>query len=324
MISLEAPYFLILLLAPFAVYFLLPPFKEKEMALKISTFGIYKKVMQDRVMRGEIQQRDRLRKVLIIIAWLLFCLALARPVQHGHEIVKEESTKSFYLGLDISGSMNHIETGGKSRLHIAKDILNQFIKQRSKDNLGLIVFGDAPYLQAPLTKDTSVVTDLVNEIQVGMAGLSTHLGDAIGLGIKMFEESKVEEKVLILLTDGNDTGSLIVPREAALIAKERGIKVHTIGFGDPSTVGENPIDVEVLKQISDVTGGKYYLPKGEAELAQAFKEINKIEESKITKTSYTPKYELYYYLIIITIIMYLLYLTVVNLRRLRFRGVKRG
>ncbi|MEH0861526.1 VWA domain-containing protein [Halobacteriovorax sp. DPLXC-1] len=276
--------------------------------------------MKESLEHGQVQQRDRLRKILLIIAWVLFCLALARPVQQGREIVREDSSKSFYLALDISGSMNHIESDGDSRLQIAKSILTKFIKERENDNLGLIVFGDAPYLQAPLTKDSTVISELIDQVEVGMAGLSTHLGDAIGLAIKMFDNIEIKDKVLIVLTDGNDTGSLIAPREASKIAKERNIKIHTIGFGNPTEVGENPIDVEVLKQISNVTNGKYFLPKSENDLENVFNEINKIEESKINKTSYTPKYELFYYLILINIMIYLFYLVVTNLSKIKMKG----
>lgn len=299
---------------------MLPAYKEKELSLKVSFYNLYQSIMKESLEHGQVQQRDRLRKILLIIAWVLFCLALARPVQQGREIIREDSSKSFYLALDISGSMNHIESDGDSRLQIAKSILTKFIKERENDNLGLIVFGDAPYLQAPLTKDSTVISELIDQVEVGMAGLSTHLGDAIGLAIKMFDNIEIKDKVLIVLTDGNDTGSLIAPREASKIAKERNIKIHTIGFGNPTEVGENPIDVEVLKQISNVTNGRYFLPKSENDLENVFNEINKIEESKITKTSYTPKYELFYYLILINIMIYLFYLVVTNLSKIKMKG----
>ncbi len=117
------------------------------------------------------------------------------------------------------------------------------------------MFGDAAYSQAPLTLDHDSVLMLLDGMRIGMAGPRTAIGDAIGLAVKLMEGTHAPEKVLVLLTDGNDTASAIPPNQAAAIAKRHGIVVHTIGIGDPGTQGEEKVDLDALAQIAQITGG---------------------------------------------------------------------
>ena len=131
-----------------------------------------------------------------------------------------------------------------TRLDAVKLVLNDFIDRREADRIGLIVFGSAAYLQTPFTDDHLVWAQLLEETEIGMAGQSTVFGDAIGLAIKLFRESASDNRVLIILTDGNDTGSRVPPDRAAEIAHDHGITIHAIAVGDPSAAGEGKIDID--------------------------------------------------------------------------------
>lgn len=114
------------------------------------------------------------------------------------------------------------------RLTAVKQVLGTFLTKRDGDRVGLLVFGSAAFVQAPFTEDLQVCRSLLQEMQVRMAGPQTKLGDAVGLAITVFERSDVKERVLIVLTDGNDTGSQVPPDKAAAIARDKGIKIYTI------------------------------------------------------------------------------------------------
>ncbi len=166
--------------------------------------------------------------------------------------MRESLGRDVMVVVDLSGSMAEqdftSQTGEKiTRLDAAKEVLSDFAKTRKGDRLGLILFGDAAFVQTPFTPDQKVWLELLNQTDVAMAGQSTHLGDAIGLAIKVFEQSEQsrtdveesKEKVAIVLTDGNDTGSFVEPIDAAKVAKAKDVRIHVIAMGDPQTVGEN-------------------------------------------------------------------------------------
>lgn len=138
-------------------------------------------------------------------------------------------------------------------------MLTEFVQSRKGDRLGLVLFGDAAFVQTPFTADQKVWLELLNQTDVAMAGQSTHLGDAIGLAIKVFEQSdksrgaleqdQNREKVAIVLTDGNDTGSFVEPIDAAKVAKAKGVRVHVIAMGDPETIGETALDMDTIHAL---------------------------------------------------------------------------
>ena len=127
-----------------------------------------------------------------------------------------------------------------------------------------------------------------------MAGPRTMIGDAIGLAVRLFEASDKQNKVVILLTDGNDTGSDMPVGRAAQIAAEEGITVHTIAIGDPATVGEQALDVETLETISRTTGGSFFLALDGRELEAIYAELDRLEPDRIDSLSYRPKRTLHW------------------------------
>ena len=196
------------------------------------------------------------------VVWLLLLTALARPQWLEPPIERSIPTRDLLLLVDLSGSMEHQDftnAAGQSvdRLTAAKEVLGDFLARRDGDRVGLVVFGSAPFLQVPFTTDLGLCQQLLDETAVGMAGPRTALGDAIGLGIRLFENSDVPTKTIIALTDGNDTDSAVPPAEAARVAKDREITIHTVAMGDPATVGEEKLDQESLKAMANTTGGDF-------------------------------------------------------------------
>ena len=213
------------------------------------------------------------------------------------------------LALDLSSSMSAKDLDDeKTRLDIAKKVLKDFIAKRKKDRLGLILFADAAYLQSPLTSDHALLEMVLSESEVGMAGMSTHIGDAIGLSVKLLKDSRAEDKLLILLTDGNDTASRVPPIEAAKLAKKYGVKIYSLAVGDPSTLGEDSLDIRTLTEISKLTAGGYFRANSELDLKKAYDDINKLEASKLRVSRFIPKRDVFYipvlFIILLNLILY--------------------
>ena len=128
-----------------------------------------------------------------------------------------------------------------------------------------------------------------------MAGPRTAFGDAIGLGITLFEESEVKNRLLIALTDGNDTGSKVPPQKAAKIANDNGIKIHVIGVGDPSATGEEKLDEAALQSVADETGGRYFHAEDRKQLQEIYEELDRIETREVESETYRPRRDLFYW-----------------------------
>jgi Ca-activated chloride channel family protein len=190
------------------------------------------------------------------------------------------------------------------------------------------LFGDAAFVQTPFTADQSVWLELLNQTDVAMAGQSTHLGDAIGLAIKVFEQShnqrdalsdqmpeQEREKVVIVLTDGNDTGSFVEPIDAAKVAKAKGVRIHVIAMGDPQTVGEVALDMETIRRIAEESGGSAFEALNRDELQKAYAEIGELEPQLYESTTYRPKQTIHHHLMAIVVVMYLTAFSAATIRR---------
>jgi Ca-activated chloride channel family protein len=240
----------------------------------------------------------RVQRWLIPLFWVLTLTALARPQWIEKPIVKEIPMRDMLLAVDLSGSMEEadfVNADGLrvTRLAAVKEVLGEFLEERDGDRVGLIFFGTAPFVQAPFTEDLSVIQELLNEAQVRMAGPKTMLGDAVGLAIHVFANSELDDRVVILLTDGNDTGSSMPPVEAAKVAADRGITLHVVAMGDPSTVGESAIDEGTLQQMAETTGGRYYHGSDRIELEGIYDELNRLETRVVETVGYRPRKDLF-------------------------------
>ncbi len=252
-------------------------------------------------------QRSRLRLALATAAWLLLVLAAARPQLIGESVHLPVSGRSLMLAVDISGSMQNedMQVRGRqlSRLTAVKVVAGDFIEQRKGDRIGLILFGDEAYLQAPLTFDRQTVRILLDEAQIGLAGQQTAIGDAIGLAIKRLRKEPDSNRVLILLTDGANTAGNVDPLKAADLAAREGVRIYTIGIGSGETVVQTPfgprrvatgdLDEGNLKAIAEKTGGRYFRARDTAQLAQIYDLLDRIEPISEDEQTWRPVDELY-------------------------------
>ena len=136
-------------------------------------------------------------------------------------------------------------------------------------------------MQVPFTQDLQTAAQLLDQTQVGMAGQQTAIGDTIGLAIKTLEASTAKQKLLILLTDGNDTASRVPPEHAADIASQKGVVVYTIGVGDPAASGENRVDLGVLQSVAATTGGQFFRAEDGAQLQAIYADIDRLAPAKL-------------------------------------------
>jgi len=322
MFELAYPWMYALLVLPVIVRLITKPYKEQREAVQAPFFEKLKRVTGQTPGKGAVVLRPRLfQKLMLPLAWILIVTALARPQWVEDPIVKIESGRDLMLAVDLSGSMEardftDAEGSRIERLEAVKLVLDDFISRREGDRLGLILFGTAAYLQVPFTQDYDTFRLLLDEAQVGMAGPQTMIGDAIGLAIKLFEKSESENKVMILLTDGNDTGSQVPPSRAAGIAGQNGVTIHTIAIGDPTTVGEQELDIEALQEISEITEGQYFMGMNREELQDIYLRLDELEPVEFETLSYRPRQPLFYYPMGIFFVIYLLYHLVMAVRSL--------
>jgi len=201
------------------------------------------------------------------------------------------------LLLDVSGSRDEHDFPGSDgkpvqRLEAVKRVLTGFVESRSGDRIGLIVFGSKAFVQAPFTLDHDALKELIASASVGMAGPHTVVGDAIGLAIRTFEASDLPHRLLILLTDGADTGSRMSPLNAAAIAARHGVEIDTIGVGDPEQGGEDRVDLALLEQIASLAGGAFFRAEDQPCLEQIYARIDAATPLETRIRSYRPRHSL--------------------------------
>lgn len=320
MIEFAYPYMIVLLPLPLIVLWLAPGYKEKKSSVKVPYFYRLVDITGEKPQQGAVViSRNALQKVLVTVSWCCLVVAMAKPEMIGPTVNQEKSARDLMIAVDLSGSMSvqdfTLANGQQvDRLTAVKSVLSDFVKAREHDRLGLTLFGDAPYLQAPFTEDLASWITLLDETEIGMAGQSTAFGDAIGLSISVFEKSVTKNKVLIVLTDGNDTGSKVPPIEAAKVAAAYDIKIYTIAIGDPAAVGEEKVDLHVLNRVSELTGGVSFEALDRAELNHVYQQIDDMEPELFDSLSFRPKTSIHHYPLIAFLLINLLALMLVNVR----------
>ena len=246
------------------------------------------------------------RGVLALLAavWGLLVLAAMRPQWLGQPLPVPTNGRQIMLAIDCSGSMASQDMGGASRLEIVQVVAGHFIARRRGDQIGLILFGSRPYLQAPLTTDLATVQQFLDEAVVGVAGPQTAIGDAIGLAIKELRERErtggapMHQSVLILLTDGGNDAGVMPPLEAARLAKQTGLRIFTIGVGAGEeqslfglTSGNTDLDVGLLQNIASITGGEFFRATNPQALQAVYRRINQLEPTAGNKQWLRPAAE---------------------------------
>ncbi len=299
MYRLEYLWLLALLPIPLLLYWLLPPYKEEQDSLRLTFFHYISSSLGLTPEAGAvIPKTNWVQKVVAPICWCLILLALARPQLVEPPVQKIEPGRDLMLALDISQSMETPDfrtSDGKRlrRVDAVKQVVSEFIRKRKSDRVGLIVFGQAAYPVTPFTLDHDACLKILAQTDAGMAGPQTMIGDAIGLAIKQFNHSDAKQRVLVLLTDGNDTGSRMPPRKAAEIASQNGITIHVVGLGDPRASGEYKVDYAALNDIAKATGGQVFHGENRIELEKAYATLDKITPQNFKTLTYQPRRELF-------------------------------
>jgi Ca-activated chloride channel homolog len=300
MLSLAHPAVLLLLPLPALVYWLVPPHETLRPAVRVPFFADLARLTGAAPREGaSVGRRGLWRGLTLALCWVLAVLALTRPQWVLPPIHHDKPARDLLLLVDLSGSMDTQDfadaSGAKvSRLVAVKQVLGDFLTRREGDRVGVVVFGSAPFLLVPFTADLKLARQLLTEMQVGMAGPRTVFGDAIGLGINLFAASNAPAKTMIALSDGNDTASSVPPAEAARIAEDKGIVIHTVAIGDPAAAGEEQLDETALRDVATETGGGYYRAFNRVELAGIYDRLDRIETRKVEIVSFQPRLELYW------------------------------
>ncbi len=248
--------------------------------------------------------RSRRQRFLFVLVWILLLAAAIRPQWLGDPLPVPTTGRQLMLAVDVSGSMATRDMAGNAtRLDVVQAVAGDFIRHRHGDQVGLILFGTRPYLQAPLTADLDTVNQFLQQSVVGIAGTQTAIGDAIGLALKRFRAEpgggpgKHRKMILILLTDGGNDAGLMDPIEAARMAAAAGLRIYTIGVGAAAqqgffgASGNDDLDEGTLKAIARISHGEYFRATDADALAKVYARIDQLEPSAGREQWYRPHSE---------------------------------
>lgn len=289
---------------PLLVYWFAPVAQQPTSpALRIPDISPYRAYTSTAVKRSV---RAWLRIALLALAWLALVTAAARPQSFAEPIGVPVTGRDLLMGIDISGSMRETDLYAgntrATRMAVVKQVAQDFVARRAGDRIGLIMFGSQAYVQTPLTYDHKTVQHFLSEATVGLAGRSTAIGDAIGLGVKRLRDRPESSRVLILLTDGANSAGVVDPLEAAQVAARNQIRIYSIGVGsDPESnifnqafgSQRSELDEDTLRAISDTTGGQYFRARNQQELADIYRQIDRLEPTEKDQQEFRPLDELF-------------------------------
>lgn len=238
--------------------------------------------------------------IMGLLAWGLISYSLTLPRKALTVIPAKIKVNDIFFVVDVSRSML-AEDFYPNRLEVAKQKIKDFVKQRPTDRIGIVMFSERAFTLLPLTTDMDLIEKIIADINVGFLGSGTAIGDALGLAVARGVKSEAENKVIILLTDGVSNAGSLSPMQAAEMSKDEGIKTYTIAVGGDQnarlrgyrSIPGGSIDFKVLKQISDLTGGKSYSAANEEALSEVFDEIQQLEKSEIESQSQVVYEELF-------------------------------
>jgi Ca-activated chloride channel family protein len=252
---------------------------------------------------------------------ILLVLAAARPQLYNVSREIRSPGVDIVMCLDTSGSMQaldfKLDDKPVSRLTAVKKVVSDFIKKREDDRIGLVVFGEQAFTQAPLTLDKGLLLGLVEKMTIGMAGDRTAIGSALAIGGKRLMDLKAPSKILILLTDGRHNAGDLTPEQAAEAVRAMGVKIYTIGvggrgpapfpvqsfFGTRIVQRQVDLDEATLKKIAAIGGGKYFRAADTAALEEIYDIIDRAEKTEIKVKEFFHFRELYPYFLIPALIL---------------------
>lgn len=217
------------------------------------------------------------RLILAGLAWISLVLALAGPRVADAVAALPASGRDIMLALDLSGSMTKqdftLNGNAVSRLALMKHVGSEFIRRREGDRIGLVVFAEAAFAAAPLSFDVQAVARALNEMEIGLVGRSTAIGEGLGLALKRLADSKSPSRIVILLSDGQNNAGASAPVAVAELARSLGVKLYTIGLGVEDTT-TNPtqydaVDFATLQRIAEIGGGASFRARSSEDLDAA-------------------------------------------------------
>ena len=252
----------------------------------------------------------RLSPMLFVVRMLalsLVLIAIARPQAgaRSEEVITEGV--DILLAIDVSSSMKTEDFKPRNRLHVAKQVVAEFVRSRPHDRIGMVAFAARALTKCPLTIDHDILLTLLEDVRIGSIADGTAIGTAIATSVNRLKGSNAKSRIIILLTDGVNNRGEIDPLTAAELAKTFGIKIYTVGAGregyalypfeDPvyGTVYQDvlvEIDEETLEDIAELTEGKYFRATDEKSLAKVYEEIDELEKTKIKQKEYVRYTEL--------------------------------
>ena len=307
-------YFLILLLViPFIVYRYFYVKRVKVGSIRFSDLSALKRLRRSFSLR--------LRHSLILLRILvigLLVLAMARPQagEKGEEILTEGV--DIILAIDVSSSMKAEDFKPKNRLHVAKQVVADFIRGRKNDRLGMVVFAAKSFTQCPLTLDYGILLNFLDHVEIGIIEDGTAIGMAIATCVNRLRDSEAKSKVVILLTDGINNRGEIDPITAAKTAEAMDVKIYTVGAGkrgsalypvDDPIFGRRyvrmpvEIDEETLQEIARITGAKYYRATDAQTLSDIYNEIGEMEKTEIKTKEYIRYTELFWFFLLPALVL---------------------
>ena len=307
-------YFLILLLViPLIVYRYFYVKRVKVGSIRFSDLGTVKRLKRSFSLK--LRHSLILLRVLVIA---LLVMAMARPQagEKGEEILTEGV--DIILAIDVSSSMKAEDFKPKNRLHVAKQVVADFIRGRKNDRLGMVVFAAKSFTQCPLTLDYGILLNFLDQVEIGIIEDGTAIGMAIANCVNRLRDSEAKSKVVILLTDGINNRGEIDPITAAKTAKAMGVKIYTVGAGkrgsalypvDDPIFGRRyvrmpvEIDEETLREIAHVTGAQYFRATDGEALAKIYHEIGEMEKTEIKTKEYIRYTELFWYFLLPAMIL---------------------
>lgn len=329
MFAVLGPLFLLWVIAWFFIPWLAHR-RRRAVAVRFSSIGTLQRLRPSKTL-----VLRRVFEGLRLVTVALLMLAMARPQTGRTQTQIRTEGIDIVLVLDTSGSMQALDLDAglriaqrRNRLEVVKEVVEEFVRKRENDQIGLVVFGEEAFTQCPLTLDHGIVASFMERIEIGMAGDMTAIGSAIGTAVKRLKDSEAESKVVILLTDGRSNAGSLSPRKASEVAATYGIKIYTIGAG---TRGEAPfivdsffgrqivyenveIDEATLREIAERTGGAYYRAEDARALSEIYAQIDELEKTEITMSSYMEYNEKFRWFVIPALAFLLLEIVLLGTR----------
>ncbi len=316
------PLALLLLPLPYLIW-RLKPTDSNESAIRVPFFNEILSATSTGK-NGSLKNAFLIPLIVLALAWLFFVIALTRPQTFGDSIQSPNTGRDLMMAVDLSGSMSErdlkLNNAPVTRLNVVKVLGAEFLNQRQGDRVGLVVFGSKAYLYSPISRDLDAIKTMLLEAQIGLPGRrQTTIGDAIGLAVKKLNEQDIEEKVLILLTDGANTSGEISPLQAAELARKSEVKIYTIGIGADSITKQgffgpettNPsadLDENTLIKIAETTDGQYFRAKTTDDLRGIYSIIDDLEPVEKDDENLRQAFEWYHYPLAISFSLLVLFL----------------